>query len=342
MNEPSVDPSPPSPPPAIKPVKRRRWRMSAALPFLLFVLLVVTFGAAFGPGPLDADKTVVVPHGAGPREVATLLESNGAIYNTLLFRVMVKLLAANGLKAGEYQLTAGQSMDDIVLMIHDGRSITRLFTVAEGLTSNEVKQLLSTTPTLSGDTVQEPSEGSLLPETYRYIYGDSRGGLITRMQKSMQETLNDLWSRRDPNVSLSSPRQAVIMASVIEKETGKAAERPRIAGVFYNRLRLHMRLQSDPTVIYGITKAKGEMDHDIDHADLAFPSPYNTYTNDGLPPGPICNPGRAALDAALHPEQNDYLYFVADGTGGHVFARSLAEHNQNVTKWNEVKGKITP
>ncbi len=161
--------------------------------------------------------------------------------------------------------------------------------------------------------------------------------MITRMQKAMQETLADLWTKRDPSVPLKTPEEAVTMASIVEKETGKPAERPRIAEVFYNRLRHNMRLQSDPTVIYAITRAKGMLDHDLDHDDLAFPSPFNTYTSDGLPPEPICNPGRAALEAALHPEANDFLYFVADGTGGHVFARDLNEHNQNVTKWLKIK-----
>jgi UPF0755 protein len=193
-------------------------------------------------------------------------------------------------------------------------------------------------PILTG-TIVVPPEGSLQPESYRYMYGDSRAGLITRMQKPMQDMLNDLWAKRDPSLPLSTPEEAVVMASIIEKETGKATERPRIAGVFYNRLRQHMRLQSDPTVIYGIMLAKGWMDHDIEHADLAFPSPYNTYTNDGLPPKPICNPGKAALEAALHPEANNYLYFVADGTGGHSFASTLAEHNQNVAKWNALQAK---
>jgi UPF0755 protein len=191
---------------------------------------------------------------------------------------------------------------------------------------------------MSGDAILPP-EGSLLPETYRYSYGDSRAGMISRMQKSMQDALNELWPKRDPAIPLKSPLEAVIMASIIEKETGKAVERPRIAGVFYNRMRSNMRLQSDPTVIYAITLAKGPMNRELVHDDLAFASPFNTYTRDGLPPEPICNPGRAALEAALHPEQNDFLYFVADGTGGHVFSKDLAAHNQNVTKWNAVKGK---
>lgn len=303
---------------------------------LLLGLLVA--GAIFAPGPLRETKNIVIPHGAGPHEIAALLDNNGAIYNPDLFRVAVKLLADNALKAGEYQISAGQSMAEIVAMLHEGRSITHLFTVAEGLTSAEVTRLLQAMPLLTGD-VAIPAEGSLLPESYRYMMGDTRASMVTRMQKSMQETLTELWAKRDPAVPLASPEQAVVMASVVEKETGKASERPRIAAVFYNRLNTHMRLQSDPTVIYAIARAHGFMDHEIEHADLAFPSPYNTYASDGLPPGPICNPGRAALEAALHPETNDYLYFVADGTGGHVFAKTLTEHNQNVAKWNQLRPK---
>jgi len=295
-------------------------------------------GAIFASGPLAENKNIVVPHGAGVREVAAILDANGAIYDPFLFRLSVKFLVDNGLKAGEYQITAGQSMAEIARMIHEGHSIMRLFTVAEGLTSDEIIRLLNASPTFGGDAVGAvPVEGSLLPESYRYIYGDSRAAVIARMQKAMTETLAELWAKRDPAVPLTSPEEAVVLASIVEKETGKAAERPRIAGVFYNRLRIHMRLQSDPTVIYAIVKAKGGLDHDIDHNDLSFPSPINTYVSDGLPPQPICNPGRAALEAVLHPETNDYLYFVADGTGGHVFARNLDEHNHNVAEWLQKK-----
>ncbi len=325
------------PPPVAAVQKPKRFRLLGLLPYILGAICAVAIGSVFGPGPLGETKNIIIPHGAGPREMAAILASSGAIYDPLVFRVAAKLLASNVLKAGEYQLNAGISAAEIAEMIQEGHSVTRLFAVAEGLTSDDILRSLEEMPTLGGDKVPMPPEGSLLPETYRYMYGDSRASLVTRMQKSMQDTLADLWAKRDPSVPLTSPEQAVVMASVIEKETGKAAERPRIAGVFYNRLRLHMRLQSDPTVIYAITKARGTMDHDIDHADLAFPSPYNTYTSDGLPPAPICNPGRAAIEAALHPETHDYLYFVADGTGGHVFSRNLAEHNQNVAKWNRVK-----
>lgn len=334
--EPTVFPSP------VQSFKRpSRWRYLRylkAIPYLLMLLAATAIGAVFVPGPLGDPKTVVIPHGAGPHEVANVLDGAGAVYSPVLFRVAVKIAAANALKAGEYELTPGQSMADILAMIHEGRSVVHLFTVAEGLTSAEIVRLLKAVPILTGE-VPVPPEGTLLPESYRYMYGDSRAGLIARMQKPMQDALNDLWAKRDPAVPLASPEEAVVMASVIEKETGKPSERPRIAGVFYNRLRHPMRLQSDPTVIYAINLARGFMDHDIEHADLTFPSPYNTYMNDGLPPHPICNPGKAALEAALHPEPNDYLYFVADGTGGHVFSRTLAEHNQNVARWNALQAK---
>jgi UPF0755 protein len=318
---------------------RRKVRILFALFFLFAIQAIVLWGMMLLPGPLSEIKTVVIPRGANPHEVAKLLADNGVVYNALIFRLAAKYQVGNALKAGEYQIMPDQSAADIAQMIHDGRSVTRVFTASEGLTSNEIIRLLAAMPTLSGEAGAVPAEGSLLPETYRYIYGDSRVSLVNHMQKSMQDTLADLWEKRSPELPIRTPQEAIIMASIVEKETGKPAERPRIAGVFYNRMRQHMRLQSDPTVIYGIMLANGFMDHDIEHADLAFASPYNTYLNDGLPPGPICNPGKAAIQAALHPELNDYLYFVADGTGGHVFSHSLEEHNRNVTKWNQAKPK---
>ena len=337
MNPPSRDYLPPpvkAPPPRRFRLRFNHGRILSGIAALMLLFALASF---FVPGPLIEAKTVIIPLGTSPREIATVLDQADAIYSPVVFRVAVKLVAGNVLKAGEYNLEAGQSMASILYMIHNGRSVQRNFTVAEGLTSNEVVRLLNAAVTMTGDVGPMPAEGSILPETYRYMFGDTRSGVVARMQKSMQDMLADLWAKRDPKLPLTSPEQAVIMASIIEKETGKPAERARIAGVFYNRLQHNMRLQSDPTVIYGIMKAKGFMDHDIGHTDLAFPSPYNSYLNDGLPPGPICNPGKAALEAAMHPEWNDYLFFVADGTGGHVFARTLAEHNQNVTKWNELQ-----
>jgi UPF0755 protein len=301
-------------------------------PFLCIVALLM-------PGPLGAPMTVIVARGTGIHDIAIMLDKNGVVYSELVFRLAAKLVARDSLKAGEYEFTPGQSAADIALMMNQGRSVLHLFRIAEGLTSGDIIQLLKADPALAGETGPMPTEGSLLPESYRYSYGDSRSGMIARMQKAMQDTLTELWGKRDPAVPAKTPMEAITMASIIEKETGKAVERPRIAGVFYNRLRQNMRLQSDPTVIYAITQARGQMDHTLAHGDLAFSSPINTYFNDGLPPQPICNPGRASIEAALHPESNDYLYFVADGTGGHVFAHDLTTHNQNVTHWNETKQK---
>ena len=327
------------PQPIVKAKRANPFAFLKFIPFLFFVGVALIAAAIFAPGPLIEPKTVVIPHGAGPHEVAKLLDDAGAIYQPDVFRWTSKFLADNNLKAGEYQFFANQNMYSILGMIHEGRSVVHLFTVAEGLSSREVMDLLKDVQILTGD-VAVPAEGSLMPESYRYMYGDTRASVVERMQKSMKDALNDAWAKRDPNLNMiSTPEEAVVMASVVEKETGKAAERPRIAGVFYNRLRNHMRLQSDPTVIYAIEQAKGAMDRGLEHDDLAFLSPYNTYVSDGLPPHPICNPGKAAIEAALHPEWHDLLYFVADGTGGHAFARTLAEHNQNVARWSEIQSK---
>jgi UPF0755 protein len=331
-------------PPAAKPNPPRRRRGLTAVVVLLVLLALIlspilVISAVIGPGPLMANRNVVVPHGANVHEIADLLATDGVVYHPLLFRLASRYMANDALKAGEYAFIPGDSIADIVLMMREGHVVIRSFTIPEGATSAEVVRTMMTTPTLSGDIPTTPPEGSLLPETYNYSYGDSREGLLARMQKTMQATLEELWPKRDPNLLLKTPEQAVIMASLIEKETGKAGERARISGVFANRLRINMPLQSDPTVIYAIVRAKGALAHPLDHDDLAFPSPYNTYLANGLPPGPICNPGRAALEAAMHPEANDYFYFVADGSGGHVFARDLAAHNQNVTRWNAIKPK---
>lgn len=317
----------------------KKWPITG-IKFIICLVLVLTilspfavFGLIIAPGSTTEAKTLVIPHGTSTHEIGSLLAKNGLIYNSELFAIAARAMVHSNLQAGEYQFLPQQSIADIILMMHDGKSVVHMFTVAEGLTSNEVLGLLRNTPALSGDIITIPPEGSLLPETYRYSYGDSRASMIGRMQKAMQDMLTTLWASRDQDVPLKTPQEATIMASVIEKETGKSSERPRIAGVFYNRLHLGMRLQSDPTVIYAIVLAKGRLDHELNHDDLSFSSPINTYASDGLPPQPICNPGRAALEAALHPETHEFIYFVADGTGGHVFSRDLATHNQNVAHY---------
>ena len=220
-----------------------------------------------------------------------------------------------------------------------GEAMVRRIAFAEGLTSAEMRTLLQQAEGTEGEVADLPPDGSLLPETYHYSWGDRREALVTRMHTAMTETLDALWRDRAPEAP-QDQRQAVILASIVEKETGLEHERSRIAGVFLNRLRLSMKLQSDPTVLYGLQSVEprnGPRDRSLTKADLAHPSPYNTYLVEGLPPGPICNPGKAALWAVLHPEATDALYFVADGRGGHAFAATLADHNRNVALWRRIE-----
>lgn len=325
--------------PCCAPRRTYVWAIALALAFLLIPMTLV--GSLVAPGPLTETATIVVPRGTSSSTVARSLAERHAIYHPLLFLIGARAIAYGSLKAGEYQIDPGMSVAKIVLMMHEGRSVVRQLTIPEGLTSANIAALIQNAPGMAGSLdPNNLAEGSLLPETYRYIYGDARAEMVARMREGMTALLKDLWPKRDAGLPLQSPEEAVVMASIIEKETGKASERPRIAGVFYNRIRAHMRLQSDPTVIYAIWKAKGAVDLPLSHDDMSFPSPYNTYASDGLPPQPICNPGRASLEAALHPEQHGFYYFVADGAGGHVFARALAEHNRNVAV--QIKPKRNP
>jgi UPF0755 protein len=296
----------------------------------------------FLPGPFSDQKIVIVTRGTSTAAIASELSAQHAIYMAPLFHITAKLIGNGSLKAGEYALPPHASTLDIVRMMHEGHSVVRLFMAAEGLTSSDIVDLLNNDPVLTGTIVDVPEEGTLLPESYRYDYGDQRAAIVTRMKKAMQDKLAELWKGRESGLPLRTPEEAVVLASIVEKETGKAEERPRIAGVFYNRLHLNMRLQSDPTVIYAITKGKDTLDRPLTHDDLSVASPINTYANDGLPPQPICNPGIAALTAVLHPEHNDYLYFVADGTGGHAFAADLMTQNQNINHWHQVLEKTLP
>ncbi|HAX91061.1 MAG TPA: endolytic transglycosylase MltG [Rhodospirillaceae bacterium] len=288
----------------------------------------------FARGPLTETKTIVIPRGSSVSEITTLLDQNNILIHPILFRITARFLAKDQLKAGEYQFTPGLNVMEVAALLRDGKVVLRQVTAAEGLTSHEIATILQNTPALTGEVKTVPPEGSLLPETYRFTHGDSRESLIDRMQKDAAAMLAELWEGREGNLPLKSPREALILASIVEKETGKlAAERPLVASVFINRMRVRMPLQSDPTVIYALTGGTGSLGRSLTRADLSTDSPYNTYMNAGLPPTPICNPGRAAMMAVLHPEKSDYLYFVANGTGGHAFAKTLTEHNQNVAKW---------
>ena len=304
---------------------------AAALGFLWFAWQVRA------PGPLAENKIIYIAPGNGGRKIATDLQNEGAIRDALIFRVAAKLQEGNGpLRAGEYDIPARASTGDVIAVLQKGKTYQRQVTLAEGLMSVEIMELVNVAPALEGVVEIVPPEGSLLPDTYAYSRGDTREALVARMQKAMRDTLASLWDARAENLPVATPEETVILASIVEKETGVAAERAKVAGVFVNRLRLGMPLQSDPTTIYALTKGKKKLDRALMRKDLALADPYNTYYAAGLPPGPIANPGRASLEAVLHPESHDYLYFVADGTGGHAFAKSNEEHLRNVAAWRKI------
>jgi UPF0755 protein len=289
---------------------------------------------AESPGPLAAAKTVVVPAHTGTAAIGKLLADNGVIRYPLLFEAVAKVSGRGAqLHSGEFEFPAGASLVGALDMIASGRTVHHRLTVPEGLTSAEVVALVAAAPALTGDSGPAPAEGDLYPDTYVYSYGEPRQELIERMRQAMAHALADAWAKRRADLPLASPRDVLVLASLIEKETPREEERPHIAGVFVNRLRLGMPLQSDPTVMFAIASGGSKLDRPLVHADLAFSSPYNTYLNKGLPPGAIANPGKSSLRAAVRPERTEDLYFVADGSGGHAFGKTLAAQSRNITAY---------
>jgi UPF0755 protein len=287
------------------------------------------------PGPSDAPVQLVVPRG-GADDAGALLASRGVIESAVAFSAGARLdgLAAR-LRAGEYLFPSGISARGAAELLASGRTVQRRVTLAEGLTVAQAIGVLRAAEGMEGD-VPAPPEGSLLPETYFYTWGDARGRTIERAQRAMRDLLAELWPRRAEGLPFDDPQQALVLASIVERETGHPDERARVAAVFVNRLRARMRLQADPTVAYGIDPS-GTLGRPLTRADLETRHPWNTYAFDGLPPTPIANPGRAAIEATLNPAKTDELYFVADGEGRHVFARTLAEHNRNVARLREIE-----
>lgn len=292
------------------------------------------------PGPLTHEKAVYIEPGSSKQAVADLLHAEGAIDHPFTFLAAARLQRGNGhIRAGEYLLTPPVSVQAIITLLQSGKTYQRKITIPEGLMAVEIVGLLNSAPGLEGQVETIPAEGSLLPETYNYSRGDTRQALIARMQKSMQTRLSALWESRDEGLPVKTPAEAVILASIVEKETGVTAERARVAGVFINRLKIGMPLQSDPTTIYALTKGEKKFDRSLTRKDLETASPYNTYKVPGLPPGPIANPGAASLHAVMHPETHGYFYFVADGTGGHAFSENMEGHLKNVANWREIRKK---
>src|SRR6195952_232566 len=321
---------------------------NAIITVLLVLMIGVGVGYVYGkklieaPGPLLEDKIVNIPARAGKRDIADTLQREGVIdVNPWVFIGSVfALRASSELKPGEYQFQKNASLRDVVATIVEGKVVQHAVTIPEGLTSEQILARLSDNDIFSGSLREIPREGTLLPETYKFPRGTTREQVIQRMQQSQKRVLAEIWERRNADIPVKTPEQLVALASIVEKETGKADERSRVAAVFVNRLRQKMKLQSDPTIIYGLVGGKGTLGRPIKRSEITQPSPYNTYVIEGLPPGPIANPGRASLEAAANPARTRDLFFVADGTGGHTFTETYDAHQKNVAKLRALEKQI--
>ena len=352
----AIEPSEVPPPPAKGRSKTARNPTIVFLNgvFSFLTLLVVAIGGVVvyakqrfeAPGPLAAPVVVLIPNNASPSGISDLLEKNGVVSDAMTFHLGTRLMKeAERLKAGEYEFPPGVSMREALEIITEGRSVQHRLTFPEGWSSEQIVRRLLDDTILTGKIAAIPEDGALLPETYSYSRGTTtREQILDQMKKAQERRLADIWAHRADGLPLATPRDLVILASIVEKETSKADERPRVAAVFINRLKRGMRLETDPTVLYGIYGGKAWLEgRTITRADLASPNPYNTYRIQGLPPGPICNPGRAAMEAVANPSRTNELFFVADGTGGHAFAETFEEHNRNVARWRAIEqGRVPP
>jgi UPF0755 protein len=311
---------------------------------IITILIILMIGTGLGyyygeqklnaPGPLPEDKIVNIPSRAGMSDIADALQREGVIDNNrwAFIGAVLALKARSELKPGEYSFQKNASLRDVIGTIVDGKVVQHSVTIPEGLTSEQIVGRLSDNDIFTGSVREIPREGTLLPETYKFPRGTTRDQVIARMQQSQKRVVAEIWERRNPDIPVKTPEQLVTLASIIEKETGKADERSRVAAVYVNRLRQKMKMQSDPTIIYGLVGGKGTLGRPIKRSEITQPSPYNTYVIDGLPPGPIANPGRASLEAAANPARTRDLFFVADGTGGHAFTETYDQHQKNVAK----------
>jgi len=311
---------------------------------LLIVIAAVAVGGAlwwedqnfYAPGPSEKETVVIIRPGGGAGAIASSLLEAGVIERPLLFRIGVRRRdRTTQLKAGEYSFPAGASMAQVMDMLVEHKVLMHRITVAEGLTSDMALAILNADPVLEGQ-VSPAQEGTLLPETYVFERGTTRAEILDRMRESQKKLIEELWPKRKDGLPIQSVDDALKLASIVEKETGLAEERPRIAAVFVNRLKMGMKLESDPTIIYGLTKGE-PLGHPLRQSELETPNPYSTYQITGLPPTPICNPGRDSIAAVLNPPDSEDLFFVANGTGGHAFARTNAEHERNVAQWRRIE-----
>src|SRR6201991_4173026 len=311
---------------------------------IITIVLVLMIGTGFAyyygrqkleaPGPLQEDKIVNIPSRAGVTDIADVLQREGVIDNNrwAFIGSVFALKARSELKPGEYSFQKNASLRDVIGTMVEGKVVQHAVTIPEGLTSEQIVARLTDNDIFAGTVKEVPREGTLLPETYKFPRGTTREQVIARMQQAQKRVVAEVWDHRNPDIPVKSPEQLITLASIVEKETGKADERSRVAAVYVNRLRQKMKLQSDPTIIYGLVGGKGTLGRPIKRSEITQPSPYNTYVIDGLPPGPIANPGRASLEAAANPARTRDLFFVADGSGGHAFTETYDQHQKNVAK----------